>query len=299
MNYTEMRNPNTSKIDQLSTENVLKLINEEDQKVAPALAAPQIIQPLTGLVDSVVAAFQAGGRLFYVGAGTSGRLGILDASECVPTFGVSPSLVQGLIAGGSTAITHAVEGAEDSTTLGAEDLKAHGLTNKDVVIGLAASGRTPYVISGLKFAQATGCVTGAISCNSDALISQYANYPIEAIVGPEILTGSTRMKAGTAQKLLLNMISTTAMIKIGKTYSNLMVDLQPTNSKLVDRAQRIIAEATGVSKPEAHHYYLASHRRPKVAILMILAQIDENAAEARLADAHGRIADSLNQIKAD
>lgn len=299
MNYTEMRNPNTSEIDQLSTEYVLKLINEEDQKVAPALATPQIIQPLTGLVDSVVTAFQAGGRLFYIGAGTSGRLGILDASECVPTFGVSPSLVQGLIAGGSTAITHAVEGAEDSTTLGAEDLKAHGLTNKDVVIGLAASGRTPYVISGLKFAQATGCVTGAISCNSDAQISQYANYPIEAIVGPEILTGSTRMKAGTAQKLLLNMISTTAMIKIGKTYSNLMVDLQPTNSKLVDRAQRIIAEATGVSKTEAHKYYLASHRRPKVAILMILAQIDEKAAEIQLTDAHGRIADSLSRINAN
>lgn len=202
-------------------------------------------------------------------------------------------MVQGIIAGGSKAITQPVEGAEDSLTQAPLDLQTHNVTKKDVVIGIAASGRTPYVISALQYAKKLGCVTASISCNPESEISKYSDYPIEAVVGPEILTGSTRMKSGTAQKLILNMISTTAMIRLGKTYSNLMVDLQPTNHKLIDRAIRIISEATNVSKDAAKTYYEKSDQQPKVAILMALCNIDKNTAEQQLSETKGRIADNI------
>jgi N-acetylmuramic acid 6-phosphate etherase len=239
MNVTEMRNPNSTYIDKDSTEQILEIINNEDQTVPKALSSPKIIKTIASLVDAVVNSFQQDGRLFYIGAGTSGRLGILDASECVPTFGVEPTMVQGIIAGGTKAITASVEGAEDSLTLAPQDLKQRNLNSNDIVIGIAASGRTPYVISALQYAHKIGCKTGSISCNPNAEMSKYADFPIEAVVGPEVVTGSTRMKSGTAQKLLLNMISTTSMIRLGKTYSNLMVDVQPMNHKLVERSSRI------------------------------------------------------------
>ncbi len=209
-NTTEARNPATTHIDVMSTADILKTINQQDQQVPKVIAAPEVMTPLTQIVDQVVASFRQGGRLFYIGAGTSGRLGVLDAAECVPTFGVSPEMVQGLIAGGKRAMTEAVEGAEDSQEGGAADLKAHALSAKDFVVGLAASGRTPYVIGGLDYAKSVGAGTAALSCNHGAAISAHADLVIEAVVGPEVVTGSTRMKAGTVEKLLLNMLSTTA-----------------------------------------------------------------------------------------
>ncbi|CAJ1202675.1 N-acetylmuramic acid 6-phosphate etherase [Companilactobacillus paralimentarius] len=293
MNVTEMRNPNSENIDKYSTRKILKTINNADQEVPNVISNDKIIDQLALIVDKIVKSFQNDGHLFYIGAGTSGRLGVLDASECVPTFGVKSTMVQGIIAGGSKAITQPVEGAEDSLTQAPLDLQTHNVTKKDVVIGIAASGRTPYVISALQYAKKLGCVTASISCNPQSEVSKYSDYPIEAVVGPEILTGSTRMKSGTAQKLILNMISTTAMIRFGKTYSNLMVDLQPTNHKLIDRAIRIISEATNVSEDAAKTYYEKSDQQPKVAILMALCNIDKNTAEQQLSETKGRIADNI------
>ncbi|MFD1441520.1 N-acetylmuramic acid 6-phosphate etherase [Lacticaseibacillus hegangensis] len=297
MNVTEQRNSKTMHIDEQSTLQILKTINTADQEVPNALAEPHLLTTLAQMVDSIVNVFHNQGRLFYIGAGTSGRLGVLDASECVPTFGVEPSMVQGVIAGGERAVTEPVEGAEDSTTQGPLDLKERQFSAKDFLVGIAASGRTPYVIAALKYARKLGSKTGSISCNPHSEISQYADFPIEAVVGPEILTGSTRMKAGTAQKLLLNMISTTAMIRLGKTYSNLMVDLKPTNTKLNDRAQRIISEATGVSSERAHKFYLASEKQPKVAIVMIMCDVSRDVALKLLDHSSGHIADSIELAK--
>ncbi|WP_261806002.1 N-acetylmuramic acid 6-phosphate etherase [Lapidilactobacillus luobeiensis] len=294
---TEERNALTMHIDTLSTKDVLTLINGQDQQVPKVISQPEIIAAITQVVDAIVACFKQGGRLFYIGAGTSGRLGVLDAAECVPTFGTSPEMVQGLIAGGQVAMTEAVEGAEDSEAGGQADLKAKQLAANDFVLGLAASGTTPYVIGGLDYAREVGAGTGALSCNQHALISQHAEFAIEAPVGPEVVTGSTRMKSGTAEKLILNMISTTAMIKLGKVYGNLMVDVKPTNKKLVDRAQRIIQDATGVDRATAVDFYQKSQSQPKIAIVMINGNCSLTEAEQALAATDGFIAAALEYLR--
>lgn len=288
---TETRNMNTMNLDQMSVIEVLKTMNTEDKEVPLAIekAMPQI----ESVVYQIVASFQKGGRLIYTGAGTSGRLGILDAAECVPTFGTEPEMVQGLIAGGMSAMTVAVEGAEDSRELGKEDLAAINLTQDDIVIGIAASGRTPYVIGGLLYAAEVGATTATISCNKGAEISKYASFPIEVEVGPEILTGSTRLKSGTAQKLVLNMLSTVSMIGIGKVYKNLMVDVRPTNEKLVERAKRIIMEATECSYELAEATFLAADENVKVAIVMILTDATKVEAETKLVNGQGFIRNTL------
>ncbi|MBP1042626.1 N-acetylmuramic acid 6-phosphate etherase [Vagococcus sp. BWB3-3] len=288
---TETRNMNTMNLDQMTVMEVLETMNNEDKNVPAAIekAMPQI----ESVVYQIVASFQKGGRLIYTGAGTSGRLGILDAAECVPTFGTEPEMVQGLIAGGMSAMTVAVEGAEDSRELGKEDLITINLTKDDIVIGIAASGRTPYVIGGLLYAAEVGATTATISCNKGAEISQYASFPIEVEVGPEILTGSTRLKSGTAQKLVLNMLSTVSMIGIGKVYKNLMVDVRPTNEKLVERAKRIIMEATECSYELAEATFLAADENVKVAIVMILTDATKAEAEEKLVNGKGFIRNTL------
>ena len=277
---TERRNQETMNLDQLTVKEALIKMNQEDQKVAVAVeeALPQI-EPV---VKAIIHSFNQGGRLIYMGAGTSGRLGVLDAAECVPTFGVEPEMVQGLIAGGQEAMTVAVEGAEDSKELGQEDLVKIELTNKDVVVGIAASGRTPYVIGGLKYADSIGAITASISCNKDAEISKYAQFPIEVDAGPEFLTGSTRLKSGTAQKLILNMLSTISMIGIGKVYNNLMVDVKPTNEKLVERSKRIIMEATSCDYNTAEKYFIAADENVKLAIVMLLTNSSKTEAAEKL-----------------
>lgn len=288
---TERRNERTMHLDDMSVEDVLRVMNAEDQTVATVIQTQ--IPVIAEVVKHVITSFNAGGRLIYIGAGTSGRLGILDAAECVPTFGVSPDMVVGLIAGGERALIKAVEGAEDSRTLAVDDLKALQLEARDTVIGIAASGRTPYVIGGLDYAKEVGAVTAAISCNTNAVISGYARYAIEVETGPEVLTGSTRLKAGTAQKLVLNMISTAAMIGVGKVYQNLMVDVQSTNEKLEIRAKRMISEATGVDAVTAERIFHKAHGHVKTAIVMILANIPYTEAVERLQQANGFVRDAL------
>ncbi|QNR20964.1 N-acetylmuramic acid 6-phosphate etherase [Exiguobacterium sp. Helios] len=288
---TERRNERTMSLDDMSVEDILTVMNEEDQTVASVIR--QEIPVIKQVVDRVVQSFQSGGRLIYIGAGTSGRLGVLDAAECVPTFGVSPDMVVGLIAGGERALIKAVEGAEDSKTLAVEDLQALQLKANDTVIGIAASGRTPYVIGGLDYAREVGAVTAALSCNKEAIISQHADLQIEVETGPEVLTGSTRLKAGTAQKLVLNMISTAAMIGVGKVYQNLMVDVQSTNEKLEIRAKRMIVEATGVELETAARYFTSANGHVKTAIVMILADVSYTDAVERLQRAHGFVRDAL------
>lgn len=263
---TEQQNTNSLHIDEMDTEDILKTINAEDQKVA--LAVEKEISSITKAVDAIYEKLSCGGRLIYMGAGTSGRLGVLDASECPPTYGVSPSLVQGLIAGGTTALQQAIEGAEDSMEFGEQDLKEIELTCHDIVCGLAASGRTPYVKGGLQYAQSIGAPTVSISCVKDAEISEYADFPIEVNAGPEVITGSTRMKSGTAQKLVLNMLSTSVMVKLGKVYGNLMIDVQPTNEKLKKRAVGIVTKCTNASQEEAKDILEATGYDVKCAILM-------------------------------
>lgn len=288
---TEARNKDTMGLDQLSTNEMLILMNNEDKKVANAVEKE--LKSIHAVVDQIIAAFKQNGRLIYLGAGTSGRLGVLDAAECVPTFGVEPSMVQGLIAGGMKAMTIAVEGAEDSKELGLADLKEIQLTKNDVVVGIAASGRTPYVIGGLEYANQIGATTATISCNKDAEISQFATFPIEVNVGPEILTGSTRLKSGTAQKLILNMLSTVSMIGIGKVYQNLMVDVKPTNEKLEERSKRIIMEATECSYELASQKFDEAEQQVKLAIVMILTESSKSEAEKKLAKANGFIRNTL------
>ncbi|GGB37157.1 N-acetylmuramic acid 6-phosphate etherase 2 [Lentibacillus populi] len=282
---TEQRNKNTMNLDTLSTIDILRLMNDEDKRVPTSVRKelPQIEK----VVEAVKQSFNQGGHLIYVGAGTSGRLGILDAAECVPTFNADPSMVQGLIAGGISAMTVAVEGAEDSRNLGEEDLKNIHLTDKDTVLGIAASGRTPYVIGALEYAKKVGATTASLACNNNAEISKHADINIEVQVGPEVLTGSTRLKSGTAQKLVLNMISTASMISIGKVYKNLMVDVKPTNDKLVERSKSIIRQATDCSYEVADQFFHEADNNVKLAIVMILTNLSKEEAKQRLNDSKG------------
>ena len=277
---TEKRNEDTLNLDKLSIIETVTKMNQEDEKVIAAIEKKK--ESIAAVIEQVVKSLKNDGRLFYFGAGTSGRLGILDAAECVPTFSTDPELVQGIIAGGESAMTVAVEGAEDSTTLAEEDFRERGLTDKDIVIGISASGRTPYVIGGLKYAAEVGATTASISCNENAEISTFASFPIEVTAGPEILTGSTRLKSGTLQKLILNMISTISMVHLGKVYGNLMVDVKPTNEKLVERAKNIIVEATGCTKEEATHYFEDSDEQVKLAIIRILTKTSKEEGLALL-----------------
>lgn len=288
---TESRNHHSEHIDTLSTLEMLKVINNEDKKVPFAVEAT--LPHIARLVDKVVTAFSQGGRLIYCGAGTSGRLGILDASECPPTYGTPHDMVIGLIAGGHKAILQAVENAEDNVQLGAEDLRQLNFNAKDVLVGIAASGRTPYVIGALEYARSLGAVTGAISCNPDSPIAQRADIAIMPIVGPEVITGSSRMKAGTAQKLVLNMITTGAMIKMGKVFGNLMVDVEATNAKLIERQIRIVMQATECERATAEQALAQCQRHCKTAILMILAGVDAQQATQLLAQNKGFIRQAL------
>lgn len=282
---SEQRNQLSTNLDQLTSIELVNLFNQEDQKVAQAISAelPAIAQA----IDLIAAAFKKQGRLIYIGAGTSGRLGVLDASECPPTFGVESDLVQGIIAGGQAAMFSAQEGAEDNEDAAVQDLQGIELTHQDIVVGVAASGRTPYVISSLNYANNLGCHTIAISCNTNAPISTLATIAITPIVGPEVLTGSSRMKAGTAQKLVLNMLSTGAMVRIGKVYQNLMVDVKASNEKLVTRSENIIMEVTGVNRPRAQTLLTQAHQHVKTAILMELNDIDYDTATKTLTKQQG------------
>ncbi|WP_448886263.1 N-acetylmuramic acid 6-phosphate etherase [Citrobacter telavivensis] len=282
---SETRNPQTMDLDALSTLELVHRFNQQDTLVAEAVKAT--LPDVASAVDAAAEALKSGGRIIYMGAGTSGRLGVLDASECPPTFGVPHGLVVGLIAGGPGALLKAVEGAEDNAQLGEDDLIALNLTPQDLVVGLAASGRTPYVIGGLKYARKMGCITVAISCNPDSPIAQEADIAISPVVGPEALTGSTRMKSGTAQKLVLNMISTGAMVKFGKVYQNLMVDMKATNIKLMDRACRMVVEATGIARAEAQTLLKQTDFDVKPAILMALSGLSAEAAREKLATHQG------------
>ncbi|WP_042818938.1 N-acetylmuramic acid 6-phosphate etherase [Yersinia wautersii] len=288
---SESRNPATMELDKLSTLAMLTCINDEDRKVPDAIRL--VLPAVAQAVDLAADALKQGGRLIYLGAGTSGRLGVLDASECPPTFGVPHGMVIGLIAGGPGALLKAVEGAEDDIALGMRDLQDLQLTATDMVVGLAASGRTPYVIGALRYARELGCPTAAISCNPDSPIAQEAQVAISPVVGPEALTGSTRMKSGTAQKLVLNMLSTGAMVKLGKVYQNLMVDVKATNVKLVDRACRIVVEATGVSRAEAEHALRQTDFEVKPAILMLLKGVSAEQARQDLLQHHGYLRAAL------
>ncbi|MGI8574382.1 MAG: N-acetylmuramic acid 6-phosphate etherase [Egibacteraceae bacterium] len=288
---TEARNPRTHDLDEMAVCDLLHAMNAENQRVPEAVAAS--IPAIEASVDLIVERLRAGGRLLYLGAGTSGRLGLLDAVECPPSFGTDVGMVLGLEAGGQGPFTEADEGAEDRSELGEVDLRGSGLSEQDVVVGITASGRTPYVLGGLNYARATGAVTIALSCNTDAEVSAYADVAIEVETGPEALTGSTRLKAGSAQKLVLNMLSTAAMIRLGKVYENLMVDVQPTNEKLIARAQRVVAEATGCELAAAADYLERAGRTPKVAIVMLLAECDYESALERLANADGFVRRAL------
>ena len=289
---TESRNPDTLDIDQLSTLDIVTKINLQDQRVP--LAVSKVLPEVAQAVDWIVAALNGGGRLFYLGAGTSGRLGILDAAECPPTYGTPPELVQGLIAGGEKAIFRAVEGAEDSLTLAAQDLTNRKLTSNDVVIGVAASGRTPYVIGGLSFAKEAGCNTIAVVCSPNSEMSTVADLTICVETGPEVIMGSTRMKAGTAQKLVLNMLTTATMIRCGKVYSNLMVDVQATNKKLIERAKRIVVLATGATHDQAQAALQQAEGSAKVAIVMLLAGMTAEEAKKRLKETNGFVAEAIH-----
>ncbi|MCG3411567.1 N-acetylmuramic acid 6-phosphate etherase [Staphylococcus massiliensis] len=273
---TESRNQTSTNLDRMDIETALKLMNQEDQKVPRAIE--EIIPKLTPLIEETIKIFNEGGRIIYVGAGTSGRLGVLDAAECIPTFNTKKGDVIGLIAGGERAMTEAVEGAEDNESKAIEDLKQIHLSSKDIVIGIAASGSTPYVVGGLKYASSLGTKTGSISCNLNTPISSLSDYPVEVDVGPEVLTGSTRLKAGTSQKLILNMISTITMVGVGKVYGNLMVDLKPTNQKLVNRSIQMIKEVCNLSEHESKSLFEESGRQVKVAIVMSLMTVSREKA---------------------
>ncbi|EOW9312525.1 N-acetylmuramic acid 6-phosphate etherase [Vibrio cholerae] len=282
---SEGRNPDTMDIDLLSSQEIVERLNQQDKQVPLAVEAvlPQIAQA----VDKITAAFKQGGRLIYLGAGTSGRLGVLDASECPPTFGVSDQMVIGLIAGGKEAMFTAQEGAEDNATLGAHDLQHIDFSSKDVLVGIAASGRTPYVIGALEYANDLGATTIALSCNPDSPIAEIAQIAISPVVGPEALTGSTRLKSGTAQKLVLNMLTTASMIRLGKSYQNLMVDVRATNRKLIARAVRIVMQATDCQREEAEALLKESHNNAKLAILMHLTGMNYEQATAKLSQSDG------------
>lgn len=284
---TEARNPKTYKLDEMSPLEIVKVMNEEDENVIKAVRNE--LENIAKAIEICTEALENGGRLIYMGAGTSGRLGLLDAVECPPTFGTPDDLVIGLIAGGEKAFIKAVEGAEDSTTLGEEDLKSIGVNDKDVVIGIAASGRTPYVIYGLRYAKSIGSKTIAIACNKESEVGKETDLAIEVVTGPEVLTGSTRLKAGTAQKMVLNMISTGTMVGIGKVYQNLMVDVVRTNEKLKTRAENIVISATSCSRVEAKKYLELAGGNAKTAIVMILKNCSLEEANERLTKSKGHI----------
>lgn len=288
---TEGRNPASQNIDELSTEAMLRVINDEDKKVA--LAVEAIVPQIADAVDAICAAFQAGGRLIYCGAGTSGRLGILDASECPPTFGTPREQVIGLIAGGHTAILQAVENAEDNREQGAQDLKNIHFSRHDVLVGIAASGRTPYVLGALAYANELGATTVSLTCNPGSAMSQVAAIALTPVVGPEVVTGSSRMKAGTAQKLVLNMLTTGSMIRSGKVYGNLMVDVEATNQKLVQRQVNIVMQATDCDDATASAALTACGGHCKTAILMVLADLAADEAKALLSQHQGFIRQAL------
>lgn len=284
---TEQRNPNSMHVDSLSALEIVQLMNEEDKQVPLAIekCLPQIAQA----VECIVAAFQQGGRLVYIGAGTSGRLGVLDASECPPTFGVSPEMVKGIIAGGERALRHPIEGAEDSKTHAVVDLQTIQFSSKDVLVGIAASGRTPYVIGALEYAKSLGSVTVSIASNPNSAMANIVDIAIDTVVGPEVLTGSSRLKSGTAQKLVLNMLTTASMILMGKCYQNLMVDVQASNEKLKARAIRIVMQATDCDKALAEETLKQADQNAKLAIMMILSGLDRAQAEALLEKHHGKL----------
>lgn len=282
---SEGRNPRTMDIDLLPTVDVLRRINDEDKGVAGAVE--KVIPEIAIAVDRIVDAFRRGARLIYMGAGTSGRLGVLDASECPPTFRVPEEMVVGLIAGGPDALVHATEGAEDDQRMGAKALQDIALTRDDVVVGIAVSGRTPYVVGGLNYARQLGATTVALSCNPASTIAGIADIAISPVVGPEVLTGSTRMKSGTAQKLVLNMLTTASMIRIGKSYQNLMVDLRPSNKKLVARAIRIVMQTAGCTAAQAKQALDSTGNDVKLAILVAITGMDVEAARAALGRAGG------------
>ena len=291
---TESRNKETMGLDQMTPLEIVTVMNREDGKAVKAVGEvlPQIAQAIAWCTDSL----KQKGRIIYIGAGTSGRLGVLDAVECPPTFGVSPDVVVGLMAGGTPAFVRAVEGAEDSQTMGEEDLKEIHLSPADIVIGLAASGRTPYVIYGLRYAKKIGCRTVAVSCNRDSEIGKEADLAIEPVPGPEVLTGSTRLKAGTVQKMVLNMISTGSMVGIGKVYQNLMVDVVQTNMKLITRAENIVMTATGCTREEARDSLEEAEGSVKLAITMILLQCSAKSAKTRLNRAGGYVRNAIQDV---
>jgi N-acetylmuramic acid 6-phosphate etherase len=280
---TEQRNPASDRIDAVSTAELLAIINREDQKVA--LAVEREIPHIAAALDAIVERYQRGGRLFYVGAGTSGRLGVLDAAECPPTFGVEPDRVQGVIAGGEAAVVRATEASEDHPAAGAADLKQRGVTANDAVVGITASGRTPYVLGAVDYARSLGALTIGLSTNPGSELAGRVDIAITPVVGPEVITGSTRLKSGTAQKLVLNMISTGLMVKVGYVLGNLMVNVQLKNEKLVDRARRIVMEVTGCSSEDALRTLDGSGRKVRLAIVMAKFRIGREQAEKRLAEA--------------
>jgi len=290
---TEQVNPESRDIDARPTAEILRIMNEEDRKVASAVSdeIPRIVQA----VDRIVEAMRTGGRLFYIGAGTSGRLGVLDAAECPPTFNVSPELVQGIMAGGDAALAKSTEASEDDPETGRRDLEHRGFTVQDALVGIAASGRTPYVLGAVAMARSLSALTIGISCTPDSELSRAVEIAITPLCGAEVIAGSTRLKAGTATKLVLNMISTAVMIRLGHVYGNLMVNVVPRNSKLEDRARRIIAESASVSNERAGELLKQANGNVKTAIVMARLAINRAGAEAKLAEAGGRIAEALNR----
>lgn len=284
---TERQNPASADIDTRSTREILEIINSEDRKVA--FAVGEVLDTVAALVDDVVASFRQGGKLVYIGAGTSGRLGVLDASECPPTYGTPPWMVQGLIAGGREALVRSVEWAEDNAEQGVMDLKAIDFKPFDVLVGITASGQAPYVLGAMQYARDLGAVVGAISSNANSGTFTVARHRIFVDVGPEVVTGSTRMKSGTAQKLVLNMITTTSMIRLGKVYRNLMIDLTPVNEKLVERSKNLIMNATQCDRTTAERAFTESGRKPKIAILMVLLGVSATRAEQLVAENDGHL----------
>ena len=288
---TEQSNSSSAEIDRLATSEILGVMNAADAEVAAAVARE--IPRIAAAVDAIALALDRGGHLVYIGAGTSGRLGVLDASECPPTFGVPATLVRGIIAGGERALTSAAEASEDDAEAGARDVRAAGLRTADVLVGISASGRTPYVLGAIREARRIGAITGGISCSPDSELSAAVDHPIEAVPGPEVIAGSTRLRAGTATKMVLNMLSTAVMIRLGYVFGNLMVNVQPTNAKLEDRARRIIQQAASVSYDRAAELLEQAGRSVSTAIVMEQKKITRQEAEQRLAVARGRIREAL------
>ena len=292
---TESINPDTINIDKVSTLEIIEMINKEDQKVAYAVEEAK--ENISNAVDLIYKRLEKGGRLIYVGAGTSGRLGVVDASECPPTFGVDFELIQGIMAGGQGAMFKAIEGAEDSEELGQKDLKEKNITEKDIICGIAASGRTPYVIGAMKYGKKVGAGVICVTMNPESAMAKAAEIPISVVVGPEVIMGSTRMKAGTAQKMVLNMLTTATMIKLGKVYGNLMVDVQATNEKLVERSKRIVRLATEVDIETAEKYLKLTNNNVKLSIFMIRTGLDKESAEKILNENHGYIQKAIDSLK--